>query len=328
MGALKLHTEQNYTGLRVVYGGLYEERKSVQRFLNVDPLTKGYPFYTPYQFAGNLPIAAIDLDGLEQRIVIFWYDVEGNLTKTQLNKTDSYKIWSLLAKNGISKEISYTIEGVKFNADNAVFSGGFQDYSSGRATRAKDVRWAPAGGTLRFDIKPDAKGNNSVEISFIKADFEIKLADVLRGLGKIGQTGGKVVEGAGYATVAFPGGQKPGLIMITAGKIVDFCGDLCDMGADLLEDKNEDFWIKLGITVVDKATGIGIDNIPGQKKLVKEAIDTYVGTTTGVIKDGVVANISHDIEEIDKIEFKQEGSYPTSSGRTSKMRKHTKLKED
>ncbi len=35
------------------------------RFLSVDALTQSYPWYTPYQFAGNMPIAAIDLDGLE-----------------------------------------------------------------------------------------------------------------------------------------------------------------------------------------------------------------------------------------------------------------------
>jgi RHS repeat-associated protein len=35
------------------------------RFLSVDPLTKEYPYYTPYQFAGNMPINCIDLDGLE-----------------------------------------------------------------------------------------------------------------------------------------------------------------------------------------------------------------------------------------------------------------------
>jgi len=35
------------------------------RFLSVDPLTETYPFYTPYQFAGNKPILNIDLDGLE-----------------------------------------------------------------------------------------------------------------------------------------------------------------------------------------------------------------------------------------------------------------------
>ena len=35
------------------------------RFLSVDPLTKQYPHYTPYQFAGNMPIKFIDLDGAE-----------------------------------------------------------------------------------------------------------------------------------------------------------------------------------------------------------------------------------------------------------------------
>lgn len=32
----------------------------------MNPLTMEYPWYTPYQFAGNKPIYAIDLDGLEE----------------------------------------------------------------------------------------------------------------------------------------------------------------------------------------------------------------------------------------------------------------------
>jgi RHS repeat-associated protein len=36
------------------------------RFLSVDPITKQYPELTPYQFASNSPIEAIDLDGLER----------------------------------------------------------------------------------------------------------------------------------------------------------------------------------------------------------------------------------------------------------------------
>ncbi len=38
----------------------------IARFLSVDPLTASYPWYTPYQFAGNKPIFARDLDGLEE----------------------------------------------------------------------------------------------------------------------------------------------------------------------------------------------------------------------------------------------------------------------
>jgi RHS repeat-associated protein len=35
------------------------------KFLSVDPLSKSFPFYTPYQFSGNKPICSIDLDGRE-----------------------------------------------------------------------------------------------------------------------------------------------------------------------------------------------------------------------------------------------------------------------
>jgi RHS repeat-associated protein len=40
----------------------------IGRFLSVDPLMKGYPELTTYQFASNTPIMAIDLDGLEMKV--------------------------------------------------------------------------------------------------------------------------------------------------------------------------------------------------------------------------------------------------------------------
>ena len=49
--------QQDY-GMRI-----YDSR--LVKFLSVDPLKKDYPWYTPYQFAGNSPIRFIDLDGLE-----------------------------------------------------------------------------------------------------------------------------------------------------------------------------------------------------------------------------------------------------------------------
>jgi RHS repeat-associated protein len=58
------------TGAVYDYGfRIYDAR--IAKFMSVDPLTSSYPWYTPYQFAGNKPIAAIDLDGLEERIVIY-----------------------------------------------------------------------------------------------------------------------------------------------------------------------------------------------------------------------------------------------------------------
>jgi RHS repeat-associated protein len=46
--------------------------KSIGRFLSVDPLTDEYPFYSPYQFASNTPILAVDVDGLESSEVPNW----------------------------------------------------------------------------------------------------------------------------------------------------------------------------------------------------------------------------------------------------------------
>ncbi len=49
--------QQDY-GMRI-----YDPR--LGKFLSVDPISKDYPELTPFQFASNTPIQAIDLDGLE-----------------------------------------------------------------------------------------------------------------------------------------------------------------------------------------------------------------------------------------------------------------------
>lgn len=76
------------TGTFQDYGfRMYDTRMA--RFISVDPLTKKYPYYTPYQFASNKPIMAIDVDGLEDYIKIFNTDATGRET---LIKTIDYTI--------------------------------------------------------------------------------------------------------------------------------------------------------------------------------------------------------------------------------------------
>lgn len=55
-----------------------------KRFLSVDPLTSSFPWYSPYQFAGNKPIIAVDLDGLEEYIVINYYTRMKELERTNI----------------------------------------------------------------------------------------------------------------------------------------------------------------------------------------------------------------------------------------------------
>jgi RHS repeat-associated protein len=58
---------------------------SLGRFLSVDPLSPQYPWYTPYQFAGNKVIIAIDVDGLEEFVVIVTLSNDGKTTQKRID---------------------------------------------------------------------------------------------------------------------------------------------------------------------------------------------------------------------------------------------------
>jgi len=61
------------------------------RFLSVDPFSKAFPWYTPYQYAGNKPIFAVDLDGTEDvEYQVIGYNIRTGATIIRLyRKGDS-----------------------------------------------------------------------------------------------------------------------------------------------------------------------------------------------------------------------------------------------
>ena len=71
------------------------------RFLSVDPLGKSYPWYTPYQFAGNKPIWAIDLDGLEEQV--------SNTGKVIHGPRDIKKINAQNIQNNLTEVAKYVV---------------------------------------------------------------------------------------------------------------------------------------------------------------------------------------------------------------------------
>ncbi len=80
---------------------IYDPR--IGRFLSVDPLTRTYPWYTPYQFAGNRPIDAIDLDGAEPqgfmehwRTVIYPYHTKWNFTVKTIYDSKTKQQWTIM----------------------------------------------------------------------------------------------------------------------------------------------------------------------------------------------------------------------------------------
>jgi RHS repeat-associated protein len=87
---------------------IYDSR--IGKFLSVDPLTKEYPFYTPYQFAGNKPIWAIDLDGMEPVYsdpTAFLYEGCSQITQGIGN------LWDKATSFFVSYEKEITVDGTK-----------------------------------------------------------------------------------------------------------------------------------------------------------------------------------------------------------------------
>jgi len=77
-------------GNQIDYGErAYDPR--VGRFLSLDPLEQSYPWYTPYQFAGNKPIWAVDLDGKEEKLSTTKQILKSGFTQLDLSKEGIYK---------------------------------------------------------------------------------------------------------------------------------------------------------------------------------------------------------------------------------------------
>ena len=83
--------QQDY-GMRV-----YDTR--LGKFLSADPLTAKYPFYSPYQFAGNMPIKFIDLDGSEPDLCpLNFGDINTKSSRGILHKIDFKSVLSFVYK--------------------------------------------------------------------------------------------------------------------------------------------------------------------------------------------------------------------------------------
>jgi len=57
------------------------DNSTTSRFLSVDPLAHSFAYYTPYQYAGNKPIAYTDLDGLEEIHYVFTWTQDNAVIK-------------------------------------------------------------------------------------------------------------------------------------------------------------------------------------------------------------------------------------------------------
>lgn len=89
---------------------IYDTR--IGRFLSVDPLYKSFAMLTPYQFASNTPIAAIDLDGLEAKIVTTYSYINSKGTTIRRITENDVKNPYNLGKGVLNIAINYVTSNV------------------------------------------------------------------------------------------------------------------------------------------------------------------------------------------------------------------------
>lgn len=85
---------------------IYDPRTA--KFLSVDPLTRSFPWYTPYQYAGNNPIANIDLDGRESLWFMDWYFSNLMQAKQENPDAEAIELAAKVAGNMLTDVLSNT----------------------------------------------------------------------------------------------------------------------------------------------------------------------------------------------------------------------------
>jgi RHS repeat-associated protein len=129
----------------------------IAKFLSVDPLSDKYPFYTPYQFAGNSPILSLDIDGLEG-------DKNKNKTETSItikvgtNKSDAKKLGSSSgAVDGmVAAASAFTPTWLKNKVDRDIASGAQQPkivLTDAQLTKFTATVMAESGNGMSFQQK-------------------------------------------------------------------------------------------------------------------------------------------------------------------------------
>jgi len=104
-------------------------------FWGPDPLTRAYPYYSPYQFAGGTPFWAVDLDGLEPQEVI---DKNGKLTAPVISLLKSAFDFSTSSLEGTS----WVIGGVP-TGNGAITIFQAVHYTQEWAQQGSILKWIP-----------------------------------------------------------------------------------------------------------------------------------------------------------------------------------------
>jgi RHS repeat-associated protein len=237
---------------------------SIARFLSVDPLTGSYPWYTPYQFAGNTPIQATDLDGLEPWFIIFSKFWGYDLSIERESDRD------------IEREAQYQANMAQRRANLEVARVRLEKTLEAQQTVIDIV--VPGGGVIN-SIVNNKRGRTSaaegVGNVVIQAGFElIPFGDAGKLIAKIGDKGGSIILNKG-AKFANEGERYMAELLALEGKTVE---KLAEVGntptADFLVDN-----VITELKTISKVTGLD------PQRSMKDIIEKGLGQSSNVIVD-------------------------------------------
>jgi len=175
------------------------------RFLSVDPIASQYPELTPYQFAGNMPIRAIDLDGLEPAIQkpdgTYSTARDGRLTRdVSIENLDQFDMEGSAPYSGTTELGIQTLQ-LFFEKPMSVFTG--EDWEGNKLSKGDRVEAAftvignlsggkgGKGGSPKYNSKIKSVNGNSIKSQNSQHGYEIK--NVTKGdRHKVGISGGKL----------------------------------------------------------------------------------------------------------------------------------------
>lgn len=129
--------DREHEGAGIVYDyGFRIYNPALGRFLSVDPLFKTYPWYTPYQFAANTPLSAVDIDGLESDKVF-------NATEQTVPVVSNGSLEKNLEEAYLEAQELYETEGsdyllIKYDDAKVCFDKATKDIEENKGTMAAD----------------------------------------------------------------------------------------------------------------------------------------------------------------------------------------------
>jgi RHS repeat-associated protein len=122
----------------------------IGRFMSVDPLTKSYPHYTPYSFAGNKVIQAIDIEGKEEYFVTEYFDATNGHYKTVIQVVGHVDFEAADGSRG--KKIHWSRVDIDANGNANIIYAGSTTNQNGNNVYANSARGRSGNGYIQARI--------------------------------------------------------------------------------------------------------------------------------------------------------------------------------